>query len=408
MKTVCAALALLAIAPAAAADRLFPTDVLGAGEGDSSFTAGYAHAEASFGQPFAYETEVEETFGVLDFRAGLGGGAQVGATVPYLFSGEACVRVGASEACDDAEADWGSASVFADWRFAGDARSPFAAALHLQYDTNSGADDSEAYEVGVTAGGALAPGLRGYLGVARELPQTEGDPDAWALEAGLYADAGPLRIVPKVFYTRYDAEEDYSSFAAYGAELAAHIALDERFTLIPAVAYSESELPDYQGMSFDADISAWAVGLTLYAMWGGTEEATRRAPVAKRRPAARPAPAAPAESAAAAVPEPATAPEEPATTPAAPAAAAPQPATPVPAPTSTPTSTQMQAPVAGPYTLPNAAPVYPGPRADAQPLGNLDAGTTLNLKLRMQNSAGIWWFAEAPDRKGWLREADLR
>jgi hypothetical protein len=387
MKSWFCALALLVVASlASATDRLFPADVPEAGEVDASLSAGYTSFTSEDSNS---EVEVTSVFELLQLRAGLGGGFSLGAVVPYFSSGEACFRSPGFDLCEDLEADWGSASVFADYQIAGRNGSPFTATLHLEYDTNSAADEADGFNVGLVGGWTLDSGLRAFALLGRNIPNAEFASESWEVGAGLFAGSATLRVVPEVYYARFDADDGVSAYAAYGGTLSALIAATDRVTLSPSVGYTRIDPPEYAGMASDETASGWVAGLTVHALFGGA-----KAKAAPTRRAAR----AKASTTPQSMPTAAAATQPPAAT-AEPAAGAI--AMPPVAATGTP------ALEAGALTLAKAAALYPGPRADAAAIATLDAGTTVQLKKDIRNAAGVWWYVDAP-MNGWIREPDLR
>lgn len=362
------ALALLAFAPAAGAvDHLFPADVLDAGEADVAVGLGYNRFTLDSG---GFEVESTYSTATAQFRTGLADGVHFGALVPYFAGGETCVTFAGTESCGDLESELGDVSVLAAFQLAGNERAPFASAFSLRYDTNSSGDDLDGFVAALTGGWATGSGGRFHAGVSRSFMNDDRIDDYTALRVGVFPAARDgFRLVPEAYYQRFDAGQGYDAYSAFGGQLAAHCPVGRDAFLIPSLSYSNVEFPE--GGSDTSDGSFLGGMVTLYAAFGG-----------------EPAPRAPRRSAAA---RPASAPA--AATPA--AAPAPQPA-PV-------------ALAAGEMALPKPTALYPGPRADAQALATLDAGTTVTLKTRMENAAGVWWYASVGgSRSGWVREADLR
>jgi hypothetical protein len=381
------ALALLTAAPqTSGTDRLFPTDVPEAREVDASLSAGYARSTSEDSDS---ETEFTSVFEILQLRAGLGTRFALGAVVPYLSSGEVCFRSSSSDLCEDLDAEWGSASVFADYQIAGHNGSPFSAKLHLQYDTNSDADENDGFDVSLAGGWALDSGLKAFALLGRKMPNADFASDSWRVGAGLFAGPATVRVVPEVSYARFDATDFIDAYASYRGTLSALIALTDRVTLSPGVGYTRIEPPDSFGP--DETAAGWDARLTVYSLFGGAKPkpaATRR--VASAKAVTTPKAVPPIAEPAGAQPPPATA------EPVAGAVAAP--------PVAESGTSTLQA---GPWTLSQAAALYPAPRADAAATATLDAGTTVQLKKPIRNAAGAWWYVDGLV-KGWIREPDLR
>jgi hypothetical protein len=365
MRNFKSALALLAFAPAAGAvDHLFPTDVLGAGETDFAVGVGYNQFTVDSG---GFEVESTYTTATAQFRAGIADRLHFGVRVPYLAGGETCVSFGGTESCGDLESEFGDVSVLTAFQLSGNERAPFASTFTLRYDTNSSGDDFDGLVAELTGGWATGSGGRFHAGVARSFYNNDLIDDYTALTLGVFpASDDGFRIVPEAYYQRFDAGQGYDAYSAFGGQLAAHCPVGRDVFLIPSLSYSHVEFPE--GGSETSDGAFVGGMVTLYAGFGG-EPAPR---ATRRSAAARPAPVA-----------------------AMPAAA--------PAPKPAPVVLAV-----GEMTLSKPAGLYPGPRADAQPLATLDAGATVTLKTRMVNAAGVWWYASAGDRPGWVREGDLR
>ena len=359
-------LALGAFAPVAhAEDRLFPTDVLKSGETDVAFAFSYLKIKDDngfFDLKESYETLLARMgFGVLD----------VGAGIPYINNVEIC---GGPGPCFKSGGGWMNTSLFANVRLAGGSTDPFSAALKLRYDTNLAGRGGEGYAGGFALGWQSDPSLSFYTSAEYDtFTDSTSGPDSWDARLGAHIGTGDLRFRPEVLYEKITGS---GSDHTIGGGLSLLVGLDRRVTLVPEVQYIDDT---------GVDLKEWTGRLTLYALFGGVESKRAPAPRSHAQPVSEAqAPAAPAAP----------------ITPAAPAETPPAPA-PAPAPAEAAPPIQ-----AGPHALAKAAPLSPRPRPGAEGVAMLDAGATVNLKSRVVNADGAWWYSDSP-KPGWLREADL-
>lgn len=377
------ALALVIAAPCAfAGDRLFPTDVLRNGEADATLDYTYFRMKVNgiLGPSINAQFDTEEE--TLDLRFGLGDELQFGARAPYDSENRLRFTDTSGNTLQELhDKGFRNADVWLDYAFSSDPG--FSLTGELQWDTKSAGDQDDGFEAGLVAGSELAPDTKAYGGVRYIYTRNDTINDAWFADAGLHYRLTPaVRLAPEAFY---EYETGVGHPQSYGGRLSLIVQAGDAFYITPHAEYDSIDLGDVRSDS------AWAAGLSFYALFGEVKRvAPKAAPAAATPPAATPPPAAPAT------------PAPPATTPPAPAPVA----TPQPTPPPPPPKPVLEA--GAKVTLPKAVSLYPRPVPTATPSATLGAGASATLKSKIDNASGSWWFVDCVGQIGWVREADLR
>ena len=378
------ALALLLAAPAAkAADRLFPTDVLQNGEIDASLDFTHSTIRLPLSGYSVGSEEFTADAEVLQLRAGTGDDLQFGASVPYYSQYRIEAVPNYFLIADDK--GFRDLDVWATYRFLADPA--FSLATELRWDTDSARYGDDGVELAVTAGSDLGA-VQGYGELRYAYRRNDDVANTASAKAGLFIPVtASLRMAPELFYAHDQSTPDFGSSWSCGLNLVAHLQIAHSVFVSPHAGYGligprKSKGPRFSTGQSDRD---WSAGLGIYALFGGPDE-TAAAPAA---PA--PVPTAPSKA-------PPAAP--------APAPVVPEPSALPPPPPPPPPPRPVLA-VGAKITLPHTLPLYPRPVGTSVPGATLGAGAIAQLKSRVANASGAWWYVDCVGQSGWVRESDL-
>lgn len=254
-----------------AENRLFPTDILHAGEMDSSIAIGHMKYGYNYSAPtLSYTASGSSTSESARLQYGFGSDWQAGVALNY--ASQAVVRNkgtfnGAPYQSEYKFDGRRNPSIFVARSFVGDDSAPFSLTAKLQVDPNTTGQASN-YAGAIYAGWKSSDTLRLFGGFWANTNRAANSPSSNNIDFGAFkAIAESITLVPSVTYGRTRAINTTSAYTSASIDMSAIFALARNTYLMPSIGYFRQSSIDVGGGGHLGPTNGRSAAISLYHLF---------------------------------------------------------------------------------------------------------------------------------------------